>query len=108
MKIEGGFWQNFKASLGLGLGGGLGAGFGWRVGQWLGELFIRLMKWIGILAIGAGASWYAGVGNQKPPEQIQREGKEARAHLEKTNPEMLKFADKYIAAQKEKQGAGRE
>lgn len=48
------------------------------------------------------------MGNQKPPEQIEREGKEARAHLEKTTPEMLKFADKYIAAQKEKQGANSE
>ena len=45
MEIKGGFWQNFKGAFGLGLGGGLGAGIGWRVGDYLGGLVVKTLRW---------------------------------------------------------------
>ncbi|MDP2195396.1 MAG: hypothetical protein Q8J72_05355 [Rhodocyclaceae bacterium] len=54
MKIEGGFWDNFKAAFGLGLGGGLGAGIGWRVGDYLGSLVVRFLKWGALFVVLGG------------------------------------------------------
>lgn len=94
MKIEGGFWQNFKAAGGLGLGGGLGAGFGWRVGQWLAELFIRAIKWIAFLLIGVAGSWYAGWSQQpRTPDEVkarQEQRAAAREEIRIKHPEIYK------------------
>lgn len=57
MKIEGGFWQNFKGAFGIGLGGGLGAGFGWRIGEAIANGFIKLIKWGVILAFAGTPMW---------------------------------------------------
>lgn len=48
MKLEGGFWENFRAALGIGLGGGLG----WTFGQHLAGLAIRVVRWAAVMAVG--------------------------------------------------------
>ena len=54
METKPGFWANFKIAFGWGLGGGLGAGIGWRVGDYLGGLVVRFLKWGTVVVVLGG------------------------------------------------------